>query len=135
MHLYSNDIFFWSCCSACQLVEKNAPFRSGVQKSPFSYAAYRVFACIGRSVHMCRWGHTIISLKTYFFQKIALLTKIAPKVRMLLWILKEQVVGGNKASLWKTKQIHNSYESVWFFNKEMLCFRRQCYGVTMSTFH
>ena len=54
MYLYSNDIFFWSYCSACQLVEKNAPFRSGVEKSPFSYAAYRVFACIGRFVHMCR---------------------------------------------------------------------------------
>ena len=84
MYLYSNDIFFWSYCSACQLVEKNAPFRSGVEKSPFSYAAYRVFACIGGFVHMCRWDpwvlitdrHTIISVKIYFSYKIALLTKI-----------------------------------------------------------
>ena len=92
MHLYSNDIFFWSYCSACQLVEKNAPFRSRVEKSPFSYAAYRVFACIGRFVHMCRWDpwvlitdrHTIISVKSYFSYKIALLTKIAPKIRIYL---------------------------------------------------
>ena len=84
MYLYSNDIFFWSYCSACQLVEKNAPFRSGVEKSPFSNAAYRVFACIGRFVHMCRWDplvlitdrHTIITVKIYFSYKIALLTKI-----------------------------------------------------------